>query len=188
MSDLFFALQVYRKYGKEYGEKTNPNISYQFYLPTRDSDWAIRAPKGKWIVFTTPCSVSCGLGEEVTIMSQSEKHKKVNTTCVVLIHFAMLMGNLFKGVPKAFFLHTLSFLTGVQKHVSTCVDDNTNRHLEEHNCETPPPSTPLHAACQLSPCPPRLGSYSSALLFYFELTYKYCIQYSSCIAGYTLYE
>uniref|UniRef100_A0A7N5ZVK4 Peptidase M12B domain-containing protein n=1 Tax=Anabas testudineus TaxID=64144 RepID=A0A7N5ZVK4_ANATE len=100
------SIQVYRKYGKEYGEKTNPNISYQFYLPTRDSDWAIRAPRGKWIVFTTPCSVSCGLG--------------------------------------------------VQKHVSTCVDDNTNRHLEEHNCETPPPSTPLHTACQLSPCPPRL--------------------------------
>uniref|UniRef100_A0A4W6FPC0 ADAM metallopeptidase with thrombospondin type 1 motif, 13 n=1 Tax=Lates calcarifer TaxID=8187 RepID=A0A4W6FPC0_LATCA len=28
-------IQVYRKYGKEYGEKTNPNISYQFYVPTR---------------------------------------------------------------------------------------------------------------------------------------------------------
>uniref|UniRef100_A0A7N6BKK5 Peptidase M12B domain-containing protein n=1 Tax=Anabas testudineus TaxID=64144 RepID=A0A7N6BKK5_ANATE len=97
---LFTHMGVYRKYGKEYGEKTNPNISYQFYLPTRDSDWAIRAPRGKWIVFTTPCSVSCGLGEEITITSQSEKHKK-------------------------------------------------------HNCETPPPSTPLHTACQLSPCPPR---------------------------------
>ncbi|KAM7416283.1 hypothetical protein PAMA_018380 [Pampus argenteus] len=54
-------IQVYRKYGKEYGEKTNPNISYQFYVPTRNNMKDI-TPKGKWVVFTTPCSVSCGSG------------------------------------------------------------------------------------------------------------------------------
>ncbi|XP_042278248.1 A disintegrin and metalloproteinase with thrombospondin motifs 13 [Thunnus maccoyii] len=54
-------IQVYRKYGKEYGEKTNPNISYQFHVPTRNYMKDI-TPKGKWVVFTTPCSVSCGSG------------------------------------------------------------------------------------------------------------------------------
>ncbi|XP_037634136.1 A disintegrin and metalloproteinase with thrombospondin motifs 13 [Sebastes umbrosus] len=96
-------IQVYRKYGKEYGEKTNPNISYQFYVPTRNLTDI--TPKGKWAVFTTPCSVSCG--------------------------------------------------SGVQKHAYVCVDEDTNNHLEEHKCETPPPPVPLHTSCQLSPCPPR---------------------------------
>ncbi|XP_054466491.1 A disintegrin and metalloproteinase with thrombospondin motifs 13 [Anoplopoma fimbria] len=55
-------IQVYRKYGKEYGEKTNPNISYHFYVPIRNSDLTDISPNGKWAVFTTPCSVSCGSG------------------------------------------------------------------------------------------------------------------------------
>ncbi|KAM9857744.1 A disintegrin and metalloproteinase with thrombospondin motifs 13 [Aulostomus maculatus] len=55
-------IQVYRKYGKEYGERTNPNISYEFYVPTRHSALTDITPKGKWVVFTTPCSVSCGSG------------------------------------------------------------------------------------------------------------------------------
>ncbi|KAI3372359.1 hypothetical protein L3Q82_022853, partial [Scortum barcoo] len=98
-------IQVYRKYGKEYGEKTNPNISYQFYVPTRNSDLTDIAPRGKWAVITTPCSVTCG--------------------------------------------------SGVQKHEYVCVDEATDKGLEEHNCETPPPSSPPHTTCQLSPCPPR---------------------------------
>uniref|UniRef100_A0A3B4VNT6 ADAM metallopeptidase with thrombospondin type 1 motif, 13 n=1 Tax=Seriola dumerili TaxID=41447 RepID=A0A3B4VNT6_SERDU len=98
-------IQVYRKYGKEYGEKTNPNISYHYYVPTRNSDLTGITPKGKWVVFTTPCSVSCGLG--------------------------------------------------IQKHVYVCADEDTNSHLEEHNCETPLPPAPLHTTCQLSSCPPR---------------------------------
>ncbi|KAK2837569.1 hypothetical protein Q5P01_014781 [Channa striata] len=98
-------IQVYRKYGKEYGEKTNPNISYQFYVPAQNSDLTDRTPKGRWVFLTTPCSVSCG--------------------------------------------------PGTQKHVSVCVDKDTKTHLDEHNCETPPPTTTLHTTCQLSPCPPR---------------------------------
>ncbi|XP_029016059.1 A disintegrin and metalloproteinase with thrombospondin motifs 13 isoform X5 [Betta splendens] len=96
-------VQVYRKYGKEYGEKTNPNISYHFYTPTSSS--TNPAAIGKWTVFTTPCSVSCG--------------------------------------------------PGVQTHASVCVDEDTESELEEHSCEAPPPSIPLHTPCQLSSCPPR---------------------------------
>ncbi|XP_061586202.1 A disintegrin and metalloproteinase with thrombospondin motifs 13 [Cololabis saira] len=98
-------IQVYRKYGKEYGEKTNPNISYEFYGPTISSNLTELTPRGKWAVSTTPCSVSCG--------------------------------------------------SGVQKHVHVCVDENTNSHLQEHLCEAPPPTIPLHTTCQLPSCPPR---------------------------------
>ncbi|XP_013862616.1 A disintegrin and metalloproteinase with thrombospondin motifs 13 isoform X2 [Austrofundulus limnaeus] len=55
-------IQIYRKYGKEYGEKTNPNISYWFYVPARNRSSVDVIPDGKWAVFTTPCSVSCGSG------------------------------------------------------------------------------------------------------------------------------
>ncbi|XP_068422423.1 A disintegrin and metalloproteinase with thrombospondin motifs 13 [Clinocottus analis] len=97
-------VQVYRKYGKEYGEKTNPNISYRFYVPIRNSNLTNMSLNGKWAGFTTPCSVSCG--------------------------------------------------SGVQKQVYVCVDEDTNNHLEEHHCETPPPPVTLNTTCQLSPCPP----------------------------------
>uniref|UniRef100_A0A3B3VEL4 ADAM metallopeptidase with thrombospondin type 1 motif, 13 n=1 Tax=Poecilia latipinna TaxID=48699 RepID=A0A3B3VEL4_9TELE len=54
-------IQVYRKYGKEYGEKTNPNISFQFYVP-RNKSLTDSSPRGKWAPLATPCSVTCGLG------------------------------------------------------------------------------------------------------------------------------
>ncbi|MED6286602.1 hypothetical protein CHARACLAT_007748 [Characodon lateralis] len=56
-------VQIYRKYGKEYGEKTNPNIHFQFYVP-RNKNLTDSSPRGKWAALTTPCSVTCGLGIE----------------------------------------------------------------------------------------------------------------------------
>uniref|UniRef100_A0A8C4IR94 Peptidase M12B domain-containing protein n=1 Tax=Dicentrarchus labrax TaxID=13489 RepID=A0A8C4IR94_DICLA len=155
---------VYRKYGKEYGEKTNPNISFQFYLPNRNSDLTDITPKGKWAVLTTPCSVSCGSGKKLLITSFIEKHKK-NTQSNILYSISInSQTGSTKQIPKR--RHFITYLqdlaiksfflfTGVQKHVYVCVGQDTNNHLEEHNCETPPPPTPLHTTCQLSPCPPR---------------------------------
>lgn len=57
-----FFFQVYRKYGKEYGGKTNPNISFQFYVP-RNKSLTDSSPRGKWAPLATPCSVTCGLGK-----------------------------------------------------------------------------------------------------------------------------
>lgn len=64
------------------------------------------------------------------------------------------------------------YFTGVQKHVHVCVDEDTNNHLEEHNCETPPPPILLHTTCLPSPCPPRLASHSTLFPPY-GLAYAY---------------
>lgn len=52
--------------------------------------------------------------------------------------------------------------TGVRRHVYICADEETSKPLEEHDCSTPRPTTPLYTTCNLAPCPPRLGSYSFA--------------------------
>ncbi|XP_061762864.1 A disintegrin and metalloproteinase with thrombospondin motifs 13 isoform X2 [Nerophis ophidion] len=71
-------IQVYRNYGKEYGEKTNPNISYTFYVPNGNNNLTEMEHKGKWIIRTTPCSVSCGSGVQkhnyVCVAKDSNTH------------------------------------------------------------------------------------------------------------------
>ncbi|CAG5921033.1 unnamed protein product [Menidia menidia] len=90
-------IQVFRKYGREYGEKTNPNISYQFYVPTKNSNLTEPILRGKWTAVTSPCSVSCGSGvqkldyvcvDENTNITLQEHHCKapaperpLHTTC-----------------------------------------------------------------------------------------------------------
>lgn len=65
-----FSSQVYRKYGKEYGERTNPNISYRFYVPAGHRDMT---PQGRWAVATAACSVSCGSGLSLSTMTATVK-------------------------------------------------------------------------------------------------------------------
>ncbi|XP_062929811.1 A disintegrin and metalloproteinase with thrombospondin motifs 13 isoform X1 [Mobula hypostoma] len=48
-------IQVYRKYGKEYGDIVNPNITYSLYVAKRDHSYI-------WLPVTEPCSTSCGPG------------------------------------------------------------------------------------------------------------------------------
>ncbi|XP_064210425.1 A disintegrin and metalloproteinase with thrombospondin motifs 13 isoform X1 [Anguilla rostrata] len=57
-------IQVYRKYGKGYGELTNPNITYSFYEPGGVASKAAR--RGEWTAVTSPCSVTCGSGIQDT--------------------------------------------------------------------------------------------------------------------------
>uniref|UniRef100_A0A3Q2NP72 ADAM metallopeptidase with thrombospondin type 1 motif, 13 n=1 Tax=Fundulus heteroclitus TaxID=8078 RepID=A0A3Q2NP72_FUNHE len=65
-------ISIYRKYGKEYGEKTNPNISFQFYVP-RNKKLNGRLPRGKWALSATPCSVTCGLGKLFPVLIPDSK-------------------------------------------------------------------------------------------------------------------
>ncbi|XP_028919038.1 A disintegrin and metalloproteinase with thrombospondin motifs 13 isoform X1 [Ornithorhynchus anatinus] len=48
-------IQVYRKYGREYGNVTNPDIAFSYFQPTTRPAWA-------WAAVAGVCSVSCGEG------------------------------------------------------------------------------------------------------------------------------
>ncbi|XP_051964853.1 A disintegrin and metalloproteinase with thrombospondin motifs 13 [Xyrauchen texanus] len=53
-------IQVYRKYGTEYGDLTSPDISYQYYSPHTVPVEGVA--KGKWSTVISPCAVTCGTG------------------------------------------------------------------------------------------------------------------------------
>uniref|UniRef100_A0A8B9CUV0 ADAM metallopeptidase with thrombospondin type 1 motif 13 n=1 Tax=Anser brachyrhynchus TaxID=132585 RepID=A0A8B9CUV0_9AVES len=48
-------IQVYRRYGKEYGNATNPDITYSFFVPKENQTYM-------WIPQQGSCSVTCGEG------------------------------------------------------------------------------------------------------------------------------
>uniref|UniRef100_UPI00398F1070 A disintegrin and metalloproteinase with thrombospondin motifs 13 n=1 Tax=Pristiophorus japonicus TaxID=55135 RepID=UPI00398F1070 len=48
-------IQVYRKYGKQYGDIVNPNITYSLYVQKQEYAYI-------WLPITEACSASCGAG------------------------------------------------------------------------------------------------------------------------------
>ncbi|XP_053060373.1 A disintegrin and metalloproteinase with thrombospondin motifs 13 isoform X6 [Acinonyx jubatus] len=48
-------IQVYRRYGEEYGDLARPDITFTYFQPKQPQAWAWAAVRG-------PCSVSCGAG------------------------------------------------------------------------------------------------------------------------------
>ncbi|KAF5907315.1 A disintegrin and metalloproteinase with thrombospondin motifs 13, partial [Clarias magur] len=53
-------IQVYRKYGREYGDITSPNITYRYYTP--DAEPVGKISEGLWTAVVSSCSVTCGSG------------------------------------------------------------------------------------------------------------------------------
>ncbi|NWU15526.1 ATS13 metalloproteinase, partial [Cephalopterus ornatus] len=49
-------IQVYRRYTKEYGNATNPDITFSYFVPRENLTYL-------WIPQQGPCSVTCGEGE-----------------------------------------------------------------------------------------------------------------------------
>lgn len=56
----FFLHQVYRRYGKEYGNATNPDITFSYFVPRENLVYI-------WIPQQGPCSVTCGEGEAAVL-------------------------------------------------------------------------------------------------------------------------
>uniref|UniRef100_A0A8C4XKR2 ADAM metallopeptidase with thrombospondin type 1 motif 13 n=1 Tax=Falco tinnunculus TaxID=100819 RepID=A0A8C4XKR2_FALTI len=53
-------IQVYRRYGKEYGNVTNPDIAFSYFVPRENLTYV-------WVPQQGPCSVTCGEGELFSI-------------------------------------------------------------------------------------------------------------------------
>ncbi|XP_031747422.1 A disintegrin and metalloproteinase with thrombospondin motifs 13 isoform X1 [Xenopus tropicalis] len=58
-------IQVYRKYGQEYGDATNPDIIYSYHIPKKDIEY-------KWFPVPGPCSASCDGGFHLVSYECSE--------------------------------------------------------------------------------------------------------------------
>lgn len=56
LSALGPLVQVYRRYGDEYGPLAHPDIAFTYFEPKQRPAWA-------WAAMRGPCSVSCGAGE-----------------------------------------------------------------------------------------------------------------------------
>ncbi|XP_055670330.1 A disintegrin and metalloproteinase with thrombospondin motifs 13 isoform X6 [Falco peregrinus] len=50
-------IQVYRRYGKEYGNVTNPDITFSYFVPRENLTYV-------WVPQQGPCSVTCGEGTQ----------------------------------------------------------------------------------------------------------------------------
>ncbi|XP_016345719.1 A disintegrin and metalloproteinase with thrombospondin motifs 13 isoform X1 [Sinocyclocheilus anshuiensis] len=81
-------IQVFRKYGQEYGDLTTPNISYQYYSSEAVS--AERAAKGRWSTVISACSVTCGTGMQ-----------KISQHCVDVLTLERLEDELCSSSPQA---------------------------------------------------------------------------------------
>ncbi|XP_047448122.1 A disintegrin and metalloproteinase with thrombospondin motifs 13 isoform X2 [Mugil cephalus] len=158
-------MQIYRKYGKEYGEKTNPNISYQFYVPTRDSDLTDNTPKGKWSVVTTPCSVTCGSGvqkqEYVCIDGDAnihlEKHNCETPPPTVALHTTCQLSPCPPRWEAGMFGPCSASCGGGERtRPVRCVQNLGSNVVKVPDSECPPDAAP-HAAekCNLQHCPAR---------------------------------
>ncbi|XP_021507617.1 A disintegrin and metalloproteinase with thrombospondin motifs 13 isoform X2 [Meriones unguiculatus] len=48
-------IQVYRRYGEEYGDLTHPDITFTYFQPKQQAAWV-------WTAMRGPCAVTCGAG------------------------------------------------------------------------------------------------------------------------------
>ncbi|XP_018614008.2 A disintegrin and metalloproteinase with thrombospondin motifs 13 [Scleropages formosus] len=153
-------IQVYRKYGKEYGEATSPNISYSFYAPGTASK-----TRAKWTTRMTTCSVTCGSGTQQTIalcVSEDGDEHLSETSC--------------EATPRPPFLEVPCHLAACPPYWETgdfgpcsvscgggemvrsvrCVQRQGAELLQRPASECPQDSAPPSlSACSPEPCPAR---------------------------------
>ncbi|XP_062855351.1 A disintegrin and metalloproteinase with thrombospondin motifs 13 [Trichomycterus rosablanca] len=67
-------IQVYRKYGREYGDITSPNITYKYYMPGTETREKI--VEGRWSTIILPCSVTCSSGIQRVIQKCTDINTK----------------------------------------------------------------------------------------------------------------
>nr|XP_054093638.1 A disintegrin and metalloproteinase with thrombospondin motifs 13 isoform X2 [Callithrix jacchus] len=70
-------IQVYRRYGEEYGSLTRPDVTFTYFQPKPRQAWAWAAVRG-------PCSVSCGAGlrwVNYSCLDQARKERVETARC-----------------------------------------------------------------------------------------------------------
>ncbi|KAL4660768.1 A disintegrin and metalloproteinase with thrombospondin motifs 13 [Arapaima gigas] len=153
-------IQVYRKYGKEYGEATSPNISYSFYIPG-----SVSKTRAKWTTHTTPCSVTCGSGTQKTIVlcvnEDSDEHLSESLCEATLRPPSLetpchLVACSPHWVAGEFSPCSVSCGGGERSRSVRCVQREGTEILQRPASECPQDSVPpLLSTCSPEPCPAR---------------------------------
>ncbi|KAJ8413764.1 hypothetical protein AAFF_G00063620 [Aldrovandia affinis] len=156
-------IQVYRKYGKGYGELTNPNISYSFYMPGVLVKEA--TPKGEWRVITSPCSVTCGSGIQkatAICMDRDTQEHLEEALCEVADQPTVLPTPcLLPACPPYWVIRefgpcSASCGGGERRRPVKCVQRQEEVTMELPALECPQDSAPpLIESCNPQPCPAR---------------------------------
>ncbi|POI27930.1 hypothetical protein CIB84_008320 [Bambusicola thoracicus] len=74
-------IQVYRRYAKEYGDATNPDITFSYFVPKENLTY-------RWIPQQGPCSVTCGGGTRLVnhvCFDQTKNEITENQLCLGLL-------------------------------------------------------------------------------------------------------
>ncbi|XP_068105317.1 A disintegrin and metalloproteinase with thrombospondin motifs 13 isoform X2 [Hyperolius riggenbachi] len=151
-------IQVYRKYGPEYGEITNPDIVFSYFIPKKAHLYG-------WSPFPGPCSATCGGGfRKVTqecfdrVLQQPAEYKFCNDS-EVLGASQEPCGDAL--CPPRWDVQNSSACTlpcggGLMTRTVRCIQsqDNMEVGMPDWQC-TRSPRPESFISCNLEPCPAR---------------------------------
>ncbi|KAI1900639.1 hypothetical protein AGOR_G00051990 [Albula goreensis] len=156
-------VQVYRKYGKGYGEVTNPNISYSFYIPGNVTKEA--TPVGEWTTVTSPCSVTCGSGIQKTTavcMDKDTEEHLEETLCEGADRPTAIPTKCHLPACPPYWVMgdfgpcNASCEGGVRERLVKCMQRQEETTVELPVLQCPQDSAPLSTeSCNPQPCPTR---------------------------------
>ncbi|XP_075434943.1 A disintegrin and metalloproteinase with thrombospondin motifs 13 isoform X2 [Ascaphus truei] len=149
---------VYRKYGQEYGEVTNPDITYSYFIPKKDQAYV-------WVAVPGPCTASCGGGFRLVshvcsdpILHQPaySEHCDVSLLPTSLPEPCGVEPCPPRWVVKESSPCTVSCGGGVMLRTVQCLQKQQDTEMiisEEHCTHLPQPE--VSANCGQEPCPAR---------------------------------
>ncbi|XP_016390054.1 LOW QUALITY PROTEIN: A disintegrin and metalloproteinase with thrombospondin motifs 13-like [Sinocyclocheilus rhinocerous] len=153
-------IQVFRKYGQEYGDLTTPNISYQYYSSEAVS--VERAAEGRWSTVISACSVTCGTSIQ-----------KISQLCVDGLTLKRLEDELCSSHPRTPYQLQPCFQPdcpprwqvsepgecsavcgpGEAQRTVSCVRSHHGSDSEVNQNLCPEPKPPEHVPCVVDVCP-----------------------------------
>ncbi|XP_053551372.1 A disintegrin and metalloproteinase with thrombospondin motifs 13 [Bombina bombina] len=148
-------IQVYRKYGPEYGDVTNPDITYSYFIPKTNQEHTWKAVHGT-------CSVTCGGGSRLVSYVCTDQETAFSEACnnsLLPPSFQEPCG--VDPCPPRWVVMESSQCTascggGVMHRTVRCMQKqhDTENILSDENCaHLPHPET--ISSCAQEPCPAR---------------------------------
>uniref|UniRef100_A0A8C0ICU1 ADAM metallopeptidase with thrombospondin type 1 motif 13 n=1 Tax=Bubo bubo TaxID=30461 RepID=A0A8C0ICU1_BUBBB len=165
-------IQVYRRYAKEYGNATNPDITFSYFVPRENLTYM-------WIPQQGPCSVTCGEGEAAVLNIYFLRRSGQNSSLLAVLTDGCVIPRWHYKMGSC----SVSCGGGVMRKVPYCARE-TGEKAEEIVADTECDGLPRpeeQEPCNLEPCPPRwkvtpAGSCSSSCGLGLAVQLVTCVQ------------